>query len=96
MFQKLLTSISLPFFGAAMVFGALANGLFFLVLNRMSSIGHRVGVWRTHRDWVLYREYWRVAPQRNWSRAPILMGILSFILAALFMWLSVTGAHVPH
>ncbi len=92
----LLTSVSLPFFAAAMVFGGLANGLAFLVLGRMRSLGHRVGIWRTCKDWALYREYWRVAPEKNWSRAPITIGILSFILAGWFMWLSLKGAHVPH
>jgi len=92
----LLTSIRLPFFAAAMVFGALANGLAFLVLGRMRLLGHRVGLWRTHRDWALYREYWRVAPERNWSRAPIMMSILSFVLAVWCLWLSLKGAQIPH
>jgi len=54
-FRMLLTSIRLPFFAAAMVFGALANGLAFFVLGRMRSLGHQVGIWRTDRDWALYR-----------------------------------------
>ena len=96
MFRILLMNVRLPFFVAAMVFGALANGLAFIVLGRMRSFGHRVGVWRTHSDWALYREYWRVAPGNNWSRAPITIGILSFILAAWLMWLSLKGLRVPH
>jgi hypothetical protein len=70
----LLMSIRLRFFVAAMVFAALANGLAFFVLGRMRSLGRRVGIWRTHNDWVLYRDYWRIAPERNWSRAPIIVG----------------------
>ena len=96
MFRMLMNSIRLPFFVAAMVLGALANGLAFFVLGRMRSLGHRIGIWRTHRDWGLYREYWRVAPERNWSRAPIMIGLLSFVLALCFMWLSISGVHIPH
>jgi hypothetical protein len=80
-FRTLLMSIRLPFFAAAMVLGALANGLAFFVLGRMHSLGHRIGVWRTRRDVALYREYWRVAPSRNWSRAPLIVALLSFLLA---------------
>ena len=35
---------------AAMVFEALANGLAFMILSRMRSLGVRVGIWRTHKD----------------------------------------------
>lgn len=95
MIRLMLSSIRLPFFALAVVFAALANGLAFLVLGRMRSLGHRVGVWRTHRDWAIYREYWRVAPERHWSRASIAMGILSLALAASFLWLSLKGVRVP-
>ena len=88
-------SVRWPFFGAAMLLGGLANGLAFLVLDRMGSLGHRVGIWRTHKDWALYREYWRIAPGRNWSRAPITIALLSFVLAGYFMWLSMKGVVVP-
>ena len=81
-------SVRWPFFGAAMLLGGLANGLAFLVLDRMSSLGHRVGIWRTPKDWGLYREYWRIAPERNWSREPITIALLSFVLAGYLMWLS--------
>jgi hypothetical protein len=83
-FRMLLMSIRLPLFAAAMVFAALANGLAFFVLGRMRSLGHRVGIWRTSKDWALYREYWRVAPERDWSRAPIVIGLLSFVLGPVF------------
>jgi len=94
-FKMLLMSIRWPYFGAAMLLGGLANGLAFLVLDRMGSLGHQVGTWRTHKDWALYREYWRIAPGRNWSRAPITMALLSFVLAGYFMWLSMKGVVVP-
>ena len=46
-------SVRWPFFGAAMLLGGLANGLAFLVLDRMGSLGHRVGIGRTHKDRAL-------------------------------------------
>jgi hypothetical protein len=87
----LLLSVRWPFFAAGMVFGALTNGLAFFILSRMGLLGHQVGIWRTHKDWALYREYWRVAPARNWSRAPIIAGIVSFVRAACFLCLSING-----
>lgn len=86
--------VKAPFFIVAMAFAVLANGLAFLMLGRMRSLGQQVSFWRTHRDWTLYREYWRIAPARNWSRAPIVIGILSFLLAACFLWFSVAGVPV--
>ena len=78
-----------PFFVAAMIFGALANGFAFFVLYRMRSLGYHIGVWRTTRDWALYREYWRVAPANNWSRVPIPLGIVSFAIAAALIMAAV-------
>ena len=87
----------LPLFGTAMVFAALTNGLAFVVFGRMRSLGHRIGVWRTYSDWILYREYRRIAPERNWSRVPIIVGLLSFfVLAFVFMCLWIKGTHLPH
>jgi len=94
-FRIMLMSVRWPFFGAAMLLGGLANGLAFLVLDRMGSLGRRVGIWRTHKDWALYREYWRKAPERNWSRAPIAIALLCLVLAGYFMWLSMKGVVVP-
>ena len=85
----------LPYFAAAMVFGGLANGLAFLVLSRMHSLDLRIGFWRTQKDWALYRQYWRVAPRHNWSRAPIIFAVLSFVTAACLLWMSVRGVQVP-
>ena len=68
--------------------GALANGCAFFVLHRMKTLGRQVDIWRTLKDVVLYKEYWRLAPTKNWSRAPLVVGISSFILAALFMFVT--------
>jgi hypothetical protein len=43
--KMLLTTVRLPFLMGAMLCGALANGLAFLVLFRMRSLGHRVGIY---------------------------------------------------
>jgi hypothetical protein len=88
MFKVLLMNVRLPFFLAAMAFGGLANVLAFFVLARMRSLGRRVGVWRTHRDWVLYRDYWRVAPYHKWSRAPIILALASFAAGGCFLWMA--------
>jgi len=85
----------LAYFAAAMFFGALANGMAFLMLWRMRSLGRQVGIWRTlGKDWALYREYWQVAPAQNWSRAPLVVGIMSFLLAMWLMWLTVNGIRI--
>ena len=79
------------YFALAMVFGAAANGCAFFVLHRMKILGRRVGYWRTvSKDIALYKEYWRLAPSKNWSRAPLIVGIISFILAAYFLFHSVS------
>lgn len=85
----------LTYFAFAMVFAGVANALLFLVLGRMRSLGVRVGLWRTGRDWALYRQYWRIAPQQSWSRAPIVVAALSFAIACFFLWFSMHGIRVP-
>jgi hypothetical protein len=76
------------FFALAMIFGAAANGCALFMLYRMRSIGHKIGIWRTGRDLALYREYWRIAPEKNWSRAPLTIGIISLILTGCFLFQS--------
>jgi len=81
--QLIPAHFRVSFFVAAMIFAGFANGFAFLVLYRMHSLGYRVGLWRTiGRDWILYRDYWRVAPANNWSCVPIVAGVISFVLAA--------------
>jgi hypothetical protein len=80
------------FFWSAMLFGALANGCAFFVLNRMRSIGYPVGLWRTINDWALDREYWKIAPSKGWSRFPLLIGIAAFVVAAILMF---SGVRFP-
>ncbi|HVO79697.1 MAG TPA: hypothetical protein VMT28_03140 [Terriglobales bacterium] len=78
--------VSVLLFGIAMLFGGVANGQAFLVLHRMQSTGYPVGLWRTSlKDLRLYREYWRIAPEKGWSRLPMVAFTLSFILAACFL-----------
>jgi hypothetical protein len=93
--RLLSSSANLAYFAAAMIFGGIANALLFLVLLRMRSAGERIGFWRTHKDWALYRQYWQIAPARNWSRAPIILSLMSLVLALSMMWMSIQGIHIP-
>lgn len=71
----------------AMIFAGVANGCAFFVLHRMKTLGRNVGHWRwASKDFALYREYWNLAPLKNWSRLPLAVGIASFILAAYFLF----------
>jgi hypothetical protein len=81
--------VSVPLFAGAMVFGAMANGLAFSILYRMRSLGYKVGLRRTSRDWALYREYWRIAPSKSWSRAPLPLAIASFAVGAVLLFTAV-------
>jgi hypothetical protein len=84
----LLDFVWTPAFLIAMFFAAIANCCAFLVLSRMSRIGHQVGIWRTHKEFSLYRDYWRVAPTMKWSRVPLIAGFISFVFAAAILLFS--------
>jgi hypothetical protein len=73
-------------FGMMCMFGGLANSLAFLVLHRMDSAGYDVGIWRWTRDFKLYAEYWRIAPDKGWSRFALIAAVLCFLLAAAFFF----------
>jgi len=81
-------------FGTAMLFVGLANSLAFRVLHRMELAGYEVGFWRTHNDFKLYGEYWRIAPLKGWSRWTLTGSILCFVIGALFLFSSVFGGAV--
>jgi hypothetical protein len=73
------SSLSLPLplkpvlFGLAMLFAGVANSLAFIVLGRMTAAGSSVGVVRwPGADFRLYSAYWKIAPARGWSGAPLL------------------------
>lgn len=75
-----------PVFLLAMVFGGVANACAFFVLYRMQKLRHPVGVWRTHKDWGTYRDYWRIAPTMKWSRTPLVIAFISFVVAATLLF----------
>lgn len=78
---------SIGYFAVAMLFGVVANGCAFFVLGRMRSLGRNVGVWRwPQKDFALYRDYWNLAPANRWSRLPLIVGLVSFLLAAGFLF----------
>ena len=87
--RMFVANVNLPLFLIAMVFGGLANGSAFLVLGRMRSLGYPVGIWRTPSDASLYQECWRIARSKNWSRAPIVLGCASPVLAAGLMFAAI-------
>jgi hypothetical protein len=79
-------AVAIPF-GAVCLFGGLANSLAFLVLHRMETAGYEVG----HRRWFfkdlrLYSEYWRIAPNRGWSRFTLGGAILCFLLGVVLLF----------
>lgn len=73
-------------FGMMCLFGGLANSLAFFVLHRMDSAGYDVGIWRWPRDFKLYAEYWRIAPQKGWSRLTLGGAVFCFLLAGVFLF----------
>ena len=75
-----------PLLGMTGLFGGLANGLAFLVLHRMDSAGYDVGIWRWPRDFKLYFEYWRIAPDKGWSRFALVAAVLCFLGAAVCLF----------
>jgi hypothetical protein len=78
-------STGVLFFGSAMFFAGFANSFAFQVLDRLESAGYNVGLWRTPKDLRLYSEYWRMAPERRWSRIPIVAAAVSFAIAVVLL-----------
>ena len=52
----------------------------------MDSAGYDVGIWRWPRDFKLYAEYWRIAPQKGWSRLTLGGAVFCFLLAGVFLF----------
>jgi hypothetical protein len=69
-------------FGPAMLVAGASGALEFLVLRRMANAGYEVGFWRTLKDFKLHSEYWRIAPEKKWSRAPLVGFWCGFVAAA--------------
>lgn len=73
-------------FGFGMFFGGIANSLAFRLLDRMDEAGYEVGYWRWFwQDLRIYFEYWRIAPQRGWSRSALTGAVICFLLAGFFL-----------
>lgn len=89
MFRALFAAVRIEFFAVAMIFGALSNACAFFVLYRMRSLGFTVGLWRSPRkDFPLYSGYWKIAPNRGWSRLPVVIMPVSFGIAVILLFLS--------
>src|SRR5258708_7212007 len=68
-----------------MLFAGLASGCALLVLQRSKkALGCPAGVWPSQ-HFALYREYWRIASNENWSRLPLILGLGSFSVACYFL-----------
>lgn len=77
------------FFIAALPFALVANVCAIFTFLRMKSVGFSVGLWRTvFKDLFLYGGYWNIAPKRNWSRAPIIIGALCLVVAIILVLLA--------
>ena len=73
-------------FGLAVFFGAIANSFAFRVLDCMDEAGYEIGYWRWFwQDLRIYSEYWRVAPQKGWSRFAVTGAVICFLLAGFFL-----------
>jgi hypothetical protein len=89
MLRALFAAINIGFFAIAMLFGAVTNICAFFVPYRMRSLGFSVGIWRWPRkDFQLYSGYWHIAPKKGWSRLPIMMMLIAFVIMAIFLFLS--------
>jgi hypothetical protein len=85
--KELESRHSTIYFVIAIIFAAVANGCAFFVLHRMKTLGRNVGHWRwASKDIALYKEYWKLAPMKKWSRAPLIVGIACFIFAVYFLF----------
>jgi hypothetical protein len=83
-------------FGVAMFFGGTANSFACRVLHRMDEAGYQIGYWRWFsKDLKLYSEYWRIAPNKGWSRLTLIGAVLCFLLAGLFLFSIPTFAGYP-
>jgi hypothetical protein len=91
MLHDLFAGVRNGYFALAMIFALLANACVFLILYRMKSLGFRVGIWRTGKDFQLYSGYWNIAPKRGWSRLPFIVMVASFGAAVIFLFLSAKG-----
>ncbi len=78
---------NLLFFAIAMFFGLVANAAAFLVLEGMETLGWSRTGW-VGRDFQMYAAYWRIAPQKGWSRVAHLLVPVAFVLAAAFLFRS--------
>ncbi len=64
--------------GTGILFAGIALHLFFLVLSRVAQSGEKVAAHN------VYPAYWRMAPERGWSRMPVLMSLVAAAIATLF------------
>jgi hypothetical protein len=78
----------------AMGFAAVANIAATLILQRMQELGFDTRPsWNAKKQLLAYQGYWNIAPVKGWSRTPLMVMVISFVLAAAF--LISTGTSIP-
>ena len=74
-------------FGASALFGMSAGGSAMLIRSRLEEAG-----WTIPRvplpdfGLSLYIEYWEIAPRQNWSRLPIVVMLVGFLIAVALLF----------
>jgi len=67
--------------------GLAATLLAFWIFARMKRVGYERRLFCVRSDLNLYRSYWHIAPEKHWSRAPIIgMGVLVVIAIAALVF----------
>lgn len=76
--------MNLSYFLLAASLSAAASSCSLLVLARMRSVGYRISFWRPAQAFAACRDYWRVSPQKKWSRMPLILGISCLLMSFYF------------
>lgn len=67
-----------------------ATVLAFWIFARLDSVGHPRHWWRNE-DLRLYRLYWKLAPEHDWSRVPLVAAAISFLIAGVALFIAAFG-----
>jgi hypothetical protein len=64
---------------------------YFIIIDRLDSIGYDLGFWfwvLPWKHWSMYFDYWDIAPRKGWSRIPVILCIgapLVLIVVLIFL-----------
>jgi hypothetical protein len=84
--------ITNPFFWLSMVFALIATSCIFSVRFHLEEVGQEYDWLKPSlvKDFRSYELYWKIAPDKGWSRFPLIIGGLSFSLTFVFLVLTAT------